>query len=199
MSDFKDLLPTSFSGNPVLVALMESLEVITQEFVSQYIDQLKLIRSPETLERELKIFTCAMLGFKFNPGLFGDASLDRILGTFSQYRQYAGTPGFSDYLGFVDNTEYEVVQLWTEDYNTFHVTPGGGTIYDGTGPWYLSPHVNLTYTSGSYTAIFDKVEDLFYYFAPVHLVLATVLKSFQETIPVAIGIGGVEVIVLTNF
>ena len=199
MSNFRDLLPTSFSENKVLVALMDSLEIITQEFVGQYIDLLKQIRNPATLERELKLFTCAMLGFKFNPGLFGNDSLERILGTFAQYRQYAGTPGFSDYLGFVDDTEYEVIQMWSEDYVTFHATPGGGTIYDGTGPWYLTPHIKLTYTSGAFKPIFDKVEELFYYFAPVHLVLEEVIKSVKETIPIPLGIGGVEVIVLTNF
>lgn len=199
MSDYNKLLPDLFDGNEAMKDLMDALNTIMYDNVEVFVELLAKQRQAKFMDRSFKVLSCAMLGFRFDSDLFDDNTLNRIIDTFAEYRSYSGTNNFVEYLSWVDNTSYELFPLWTEDYITFHELPGGGTVYDGTGPWYITPHIKMIYTSSEYKPLFDKIEDFILYMAPVNLVLDVLIKITTPKINTTLSIGGFESIILNNF
>jgi hypothetical protein len=134
-----------------------------------------------TLERSLTVQSCNNLGFTFKTSNVLDAEdYTRIainLGAY--YASTKGTQGWQNFLAFCLNAVFTVEQLWTTDYVTFVTEGSAGTpVWDG-GAWYPTTHVNLSY-AGEFSGLTSAtIQDFFYYFANINLVLESISVDYM--------------------
>lgn len=147
----------------------------------------------ERHEKATLVNTAELLGFRFyDQNILSAESYLRLCMSLGQYYSAdKGTERFDDFMAFVINDGFTVVNTWTEDYVTFYEEGSGsiGTpVYEG-GTWYPTTHVVVRYGLGSLAGVtMEQVYEFFYYFANINLVLHRV--DIETTTLNTIGICG---------
>ena len=139
-------------------------------------------------EKSVQIAGCRLHGFNYFADTLDQKDYARIHEWVEQYWPESGTPQFARFIGFIKGMNLNVNQLWSDEvprdqdyYPYLERTPRGVPVYQG-GISYPTSHVDL-----SYDALLDTDVDLvdlfylFYYLAPIHLVLERIVADV--TIP----------------
>lgn len=139
-------------------------------------------------EKSVQVAGCRLHGFNYFADTLDQKDYARIHEWVEQYWPESGTPQFARFIGFIKGMNLNVHQLWSDEvprdqdyYPYLERSPRGKPIYEG-GLSYPTSHVDL-----SYDAILDTNIDmvdlfyLFYYLAPIHLVLERIVADV--TIP----------------
>ena len=159
------------------------------------------------IERSLLVQTASMLGFDFFNNTLSDNDYHRIITYISQYYPAAGTPQFTNFIGFIKDIKLKSFPLWSIDdgSDTFplleQLPHGAQKAVDG-GPWYLTSHYELQFNPFRDGVVQDQVEitkatfvdleTLFYLFAPIILVLERIVVAIDMDFKVFLGFGGQE-------
>lgn len=172
-----------------------------------------------THERSVLINGARSLGFDYFSDKILDEDYARIYKFVAEYWQESGTEQFVNFMGYVKSMRLEIEQLWTRDKgdnatsddaeiskyaflepfdpNTMVPVWEGlinGSDIDNTLPHvgldYPTSHVALAYdiTVSQVLDVFDLV-NLFYYLAPIHLVLERITATVNVDIPTYRGHG----------
>lgn len=165
-------------------------------------------------ERGVLINGARSLGFDYFSDRIADEDYARIYKYVAEYWQDSGTEDFVHFMGFIKNMRLEIDQLWTRDkgdsansddpeiskYSFLEIfdpstmlpawsgllTPEGiDTTAVPQGMDYPTSHVAISYDIAVSQSLdlFDLV-NLFYYLAPIHLVLERINAAVNVTIPV---------------
>lgn len=198
LADF--LNNTPLEGNPAWTDYLEALDFIESNNAEQKIKKLQNVRmiNSDTDESIVRL-TCQLLGFDLSSDIYtlSAGGILKIATQLSAYSEHSSTPDFTKFFDFVLNSKTEVSYLWTKDYESFHPDPMGPTLLDG-GEWYKTTHVTLSVELRSEQAIIDevfklrdgksiasKIKDVFYEFAPLTLVIDSLLLA--HPMPVSLG------------
>lgn len=169
-------------------------------------------------ERGILVNGTRSLGFDYFSDKIADEDYARIYKYISEFWQDSGTEDFVNFMGFIKNMRLEAEQLWTRDkgdhatsdaveirkydfleiFDPNSMIPvwiGSGTVGSNdavelpAGADYPTSHVVISYdiTVSQDLDLLDLV-NLFYYLAPIHLVLERLQASINTTIPVYAGI-----------
>lgn len=172
---------------------------------------LKPFQSPQ--ERDILLKNAYRLGFNFFNTKLSDEDLQRLVEFIQMYWNEAGADdNFVKFIGFIKNQRFELVPMWTEgpaeaaDLTTVNTKPfeypylrawdsSMKSITEGGKNWVTS-HVEMTYDLAQFTKFYtvnlDDLEQLFYYFAPIILVLDRVTGYLEVDTPL-IGMDAVTV------
>ncbi len=145
-------------------------------------------------DRQLLINTAKNQGFDYLSDYFSDEDYARLVEYIEAYWPQGGQPAFVRFLGFVRNLDLSLENLWTLDkgdnatsddpeiskYDMLEPYDAGMTpVYAG-GQWYQTSHVSLNYDA-TQALNFNSRElvHLFYFLAPIHLVLERMTGTFS--------------------
>jgi len=155
-------------------------------------------------DRKTLINQAAFAGVDYYSDYISDVEYARLVDYAGCYWKYqnSGERDFINFIGFIKGMRLSLVQLWTRDrgdYANDH-SPGfdfyeylkpeeeitnpmrlenGATI----GSEYLTSHVDMTYdVLASPNVQFNDLINLFYYFAPIELVLNRIISSIEVNI-----------------
>jgi hypothetical protein len=159
---------------------------------------LKPFQSPQ--ERDILLKNAYRLGFNFFNTKLSDEDLQRLVEFIQMYWNEAGTDdNFMKFIGFIKNTRFDLVALWTDgpaespDLSTANLPAfqypyleardnATKSVKDGGTNW-LTSHVEIDYDLAQfnqfYTVNLDDLEQLFYYFAPIILVLERIVGKLE--------------------
>jgi len=174
--DTLTLLSDSFREKDFVRAFADAVSVVFDEAIERQRRALSLSRDPDFLSRELRIIVCRMLGMEYNNDILTDDDYYRLIRFLAIYNRQKGPDHFIDFLGYIKDTDFGLVRLWTKTYVDFHLGPNlsEGIILDSPpGPWYPTTHVGILYPDlGGVSSLDVKdVERLFYELAPINLIL----------------------------
>lgn len=154
------------------------------------------------------------MGFDFFSDNISDEDYARIYRYIGHYWQHSGTKTFVDFMGFIKNMLLEIDQLWTRDKGDFAnsddpeiskydflesfdpnsmlpiwqglQTPEGiDTESEPIGKDYPTSHVALSYDIiVTPNANISELVSLFYFLAPIHLVLERINATINVEVPV---------------
>ena len=151
-------------------------------------------------EKSLVVQNAVMLGFDFFNTELNTEDYHRIQEFIAQYWPQGGTENFIRFISFIKNIKLEMQSLYTydedDDNDDYRYLETRETIrnpdYQGfSKDWYLTSHVSLSYdpfkdidetTINSLTVQSDfyrTIERIFYYFAPIHLVLERIIAAIN--------------------
>lgn len=154
-----------------------------------------------TQERDALLKNSYIMGFDFFNTKLNDEDLQRMYEYVQLYWEESGSSdNFINFIGFIKNIRFDLVALWTEDtidapsddpnseypylepYNDSMVS-----VKDGGSHW-LTSHTEIQYDLAQfdefYIANLDDLEQLFYYFAPIILVLERITGTLTVETPV---------------
>ena len=194
--NFKNLLIPRIRNNQTYVDLFDVISDVFNKNVYYALEQLRILRDSPSQDRATKIAMAKDLSFDYKSDLFTDKEYDCInlfVNVFNN--RVKGTEDFIQFLGWVKNAKFKLIQLWANgvrDYGEFKEE--GTYVYnnskiDGTGnkQWYPTSHVNLEYDGNLSSIDESDVEYLFYKCAPIHLVLASLAACFTaDVFPLAL-------------
>jgi hypothetical protein len=166
-----------------------------------------------TQERDALLKNSYIMGFDFFNTKLNDEDLQRVYEYIQAYWPESGSDdNFMKFIGFIKNIKFGLVALWTED-NAEYPSDDPNTEYpylepfnketmvsvkDGGSNWETS-HVQIEYDLAQfkkfYTVNLDDLEQLFYYFAPIILVL----ERITGTLEVETNVLGINAVELTSF
>lgn len=201
--------------------VIQNLKVFQMDNTVDYLDVLVSYKGRDyrwlmpftaTQERDILLRNAYMLGFDFFNTKMNDQDLRRLVEFIQIYWNDAGAgQNFMDFIGFVKNQRFDLVPLWTEGRAEAPDTPGvpGSFPYpyleafdpdlmrsvSTGGRNYLTSHVAIEYDLAQFTQFYtinlDDLEQLFYYFAPIILVLERVIGylTVETTIGIAAATG----------
>lgn len=160
-------------------------------------------------ERPLLIGNAKSIGFDFYSDELDDFDYERVVRFIGAYWPNSGKRQFIDFLSFIKNVRFEMWQLWTKDYGdpdtdstkddylwlerklwrqkavweTDGFDIAEPTPADGSGGVYPTSHVELEYDVITYGMDLDyrSIVQLFYYLAPIHLVLERFVAAVYGT------------------
>ena len=146
-------------------------------------------------DRSTVINQVNMLGMRLtNADLLDDNSYRTISRFLGQYWFEKGKGAMIDFLNFCTNTQFALINLWTQDYKTFLPEGDSGigtTIYDG-GTWYPTTHVRLQVIGSASASDLQTIGTFFYEIANYNLVLDAIVQGYEMdivsstyTIPIA--------------
>lgn len=174
--DLKELLTLPFEQNQVWRDLADAVNDVLRNEVKAPREELKEIRDPVDLDRIYKILNSKQIGVNFMSDQLTDSDYDRLYRYVSLYWPEGGTDQFINFIGFIKNIRLELAQLWSDqpnlinDYGILSTNPGT-SILEG-GNWFPTSHYELQYNAETYTnPDFSELTELFFLFAPIHLVL----------------------------
>lgn len=146
-------------------------------------------------ERSLLIQNGYMLGFDFFNSSFTDEDYRRLVEFISMYWAEGGTDNFIKFISFIKNIKLECLPLWsidTEDneYSELEIKQDSMLPTWKGGVWYPTSHVELRFNplkdhAQTNVSVLDSVglykgvEELFYVFAPIHLVLERIVAAID--------------------
>ena len=141
----------------------------------------------EEVEKNILVRQANMLGFDLTDSdLLTSDDYQRIVRSLPLYWYSKGTPGLQDFLGFVFNSIFSIVYLWSTpgvDYGTYgpflpEGDPGIGTaVWDG-GDWFPTTHVQVEFDPFKFGDISEaKLRGLFYALANYNLVLQSIIRT----------------------
>lgn len=168
-----------------------------------------------TKEREVLISGARFHGFNYFSSTLSDEDYARIMEWVELYWPESGSPSFVRFIGFIKNMSLDINQLWsdvvaegtvdlpepaepvypqtpetfvptTDDYYPYlDSVPEGTPNYKG-GKSFLTSHVELMYDAIENPSV-DVIDlfYLFYYLAPIHLVLLRIVGTIKTEIPTA--------------
>lgn len=165
-----------------------------------------------TQERDALLKNSYIMGFDFFNTKLSDEDLQRLYETVQIYWNESGSDdNFMKFIGFIKNIRFDLVALWSEDTpehpaddpnNEYpFLEPFDNTmksITDGGTNWQTS-HVELDFDLAQFREFYklnlDDLEQLFYYFAPIILVLERIVgKLTVET-----EVDGINAVTLDRF
>jgi len=151
------------------------------------------INAPQ--ERSILIQNGNMLGFDFFNTTLTDEDYRRLLEFISMYWAEGGTNNFVKFISFIKNIRLECLPLWSvdtagDDYPELEIKQDSMVPVWKGGTWYPTSHVELRYnplldqkqTNSNETQSFELykgVEDIFYVFAPIQLVLERIVAAID--------------------
>lgn len=146
-------------------------------------------------ERSILIDNAKMLGFDFFNTALSDEDYQRLNEYVSLYWPEGGTENFIRFISFLKNISLEMAPLWSKDdgLDEFPILDARDPndnervpAYLG-GEWYQTSHVELRYdpirdvdpteTFEIQMAFYREIENLFYLFAPIILVLERIVAT----------------------
>jgi hypothetical protein len=154
-----------------------------------------------TQERDALLKNSYIMGFDFFNTKLNDEDLQRMYEYVQLYWEESGSSNnFINFIGFIKNIRFDLVALWTEDtvdapsddpnseypylepYNDSMVSVKNG------GKHWLTSHTEIQYDLAQFDEFYivnlDDLEELFYYFAPIILVLERVTGTLNVETPV---------------
>lgn len=142
-------------------------------------------------EKEVQIAGCRFHGFNYFSDMLTREDYARVHTWVEHYWPESGNQNFARFIGFIKNMTLNVHQLWSDEvppeldyYPYLERVPRGVPVYDG-GISYPTSHVEL-----AYDPVVDPHVDLvdlfylFYYLAPIHLVLERIVAEVETIIPI---------------
>ena len=188
------LIAYGIQQNPMWSKLAQAMSSFLKPTVDAPLRELRSIRNSEGQERTIAIRNAKMLGFNYMSDELTNEDVDRISNYVGMYYPKSGTTEMARFLSFVKNTQFEISCLWSQgpDYEQgFHSTPGGITVLQepSVNSWYPTSHVEMAYSirHAGFSSL-EKLIDMFYYLAPIHLVLERMV-AYYEFAPVELKLG----------
>jgi hypothetical protein len=143
-------------------------------------------------DREILVDSAIINGFDYYSDYLGDEDYARIHDYIAEFWGDGGIQksNFVNFLGYIKNMRLNMEMLWTKDQGDFANSDDPSVNFheylitesDVTNPitaggdQYLTSHVELTYDAiATPEPNFNDLISLFYYFAPIHLVLERIL------------------------
>lgn len=201
--DWKEVLIPRIRDDQAWSDLFDGISDVFAKNIYKYVQQLRYIRDPDQQEREVNIQQAKFLGFDYKSDLFTDleyVNLVRFLNIYN--KKYKGTQNFINFIGWIKNAKFKVVQLWAKGKKNYSDDPAqrdpfsretplvkNNSLVDGTGTqeWYPTSHVDLEYDAEAFKIEERDIWYLFYQCAPIHLVLRGISAVFTaETFPLFI-------------
>ena len=189
-NDWKTVLIPRLRETEAWSDLFDAISEVFANNIYKYIDLLRYIRDPSKQDKMTNIMQAEFLGFKYNSDKFTDEEYANIVYFLNYYnRKVKGTYDFINFLGWVKNAKFKLVQLWAQGEYNYSDDPlvrdpfqqegwatARNSLVDGTGneKWYPTSHVDLTYNGEDFHIDESDVWYLFYKCAPIHLVLRAV-------------------------
>lgn len=202
------LLPPYLLVNPYFVEYTDSIDEVFDATIEHKLEGLRNIRNMWATNKttEAKISDQAMvefidwggtdratvvkqvnlLGLRLSNANLVDENSYRTLSRFlGLYWFEKGKNSAVDFLNFCLGTDFEIQNLFTQDYATFHPETDaivGAKVYDDPpGPWYPTTHVRLT-VPGAYRVDPITTANFFYEIANYNLVLEMLQAVFEGII-----------------
>lgn len=158
-------------------------------------------------DRSVLVDSARLQGFDYYSDFLSDQDFARIVDYVSAYWSTGSSesPEFIKFIGFIKNMSLELTQLWTIDKGDNATSddpiisrydflePYDDTmlpVYKPTGKHYPTSHVALTYDASISQTIDQDIIHLFYYLAPIHLVLERITGNIEAEIGYTIRIAG---------
>lgn len=145
MPSLKELLPYRLSSTPAWAKLADAVEHIFEQEVWSMVDKISELRDPRNIEKEFIGLLARYLGLHVKSTIFTEDQYRRVTEAIYEYYEECGTESLANILSFGQDIPIEIIPLWSNNYSNFqdHVPSGQGTVYDGTGDWYFTPHVEV--------------------------------------------------------
>lgn len=198
------LLPPYLYANSLWVEFADSVDEVFGATVDSKIDAISKIRqmwvqNPDTElsvldgslidnskwtvpERDLVVKQVNMLGMRLrNAGIVSDDAYQTIARFVGEYWFGKGTQAFADFMSFCLSTDLRVINLWTQDYDTFYregAVEIGDPVWDA-GTWYPTTHVEVIAGGGLGGLDFTTLQSFFYEIANYNLVLQSITSEFN--------------------
>ena len=170
--------------------LLEAADFVTEQTSGHIISKIQSVRAIRSGTDDYTIRqTCRLLGFDLNSDVYSlnTSGMLKLATQLNRFSDYSSTPQFNKFMDMVLNAVSSVEYLWTNDYKSFFPVPKGISVDQG-GDWYLTTHCNLSIELktdaatvaqvlklAQGTSIASKMRDVFYEFAPITLVLDSVI------------------------
>lgn len=228
------LLPPYLLANPYFVEFSDSMDAVFASSVDSSLDALSNIRnmwvqSPDTEasvqdqqlitkeawalpDRDLIVKQVNMLGMKLhNAGVVSDDAYQTIARFVGMYWFGKGTQGFIEFINYCLSADLRMINMWTEDYDTFlpEGDPGIGVPIWAGGTWYPTTHVTIEAKGGLKGLDIRTLQSFFYEIANYNLVLLAIDSNYDmkvvdnvgkiEANIVAMALFGMNNIVIANF
>lgn len=152
-------------------------------------------------EKSILIANASMLGFDFMAKGLSPDDYRRLYDFVSQYWPEGGTENFVRFMAFVKDIRLSLEPLWSvdDDTDTFPFLepkrPDFIPAWKG-GDHYQTSHVELRYYPRDIENINDlsmeELKDLFYYMAPIHLVLERIVGVIEQDFDIFVSLAGQE-------
>lgn len=198
-----DLAPTIIKANPTWTDMWTAFASVLAANVEAPIEQLDHIRYIlEDTDPRLAQETARLLGFDLSQDVLNlnSDNFTRIVTQLPMYPDQNGTELFVKFIDLALNAQTRVTNQYTKDYVNFYDEPQGELVMDG-GKWFKTTHVTLelaiknfnTLTLSPGQTLLGKTRELFFIFAPIHLVISKYvfiveLESFGFGLGAEIGI-----------
>ena len=189
-NDWKTVLIPRLRETEAWSDLFDSISEVFANNIYKYVELLHYIRDPSKQDKMTNIMQAEFLGFKYNSDKFTDEEYANIVYFLNYYnRKVKGTYDFINFLGWVKNAKFKLVQLWAQGEYNYSDDPtvkdpfqeegwvtSRNSLVDGTGnqKWYPTSHVDMTYNGEDFHIDESDVWYLFYKCAPIHLVLRAI-------------------------
>lgn len=189
-NNWKTVLIPRIQETEAWADLFDAISEVFAKNIYKNIELLRYIRDPSKQDKLVNIQQAKFLGFNYNSDKFTDDEYANIVYFLNYYnRKVKGTYDFINFLGWVKNAKFKLVQLWARGKYNYSDDPEvkdpfeqenyyihQNSIVDGTGnqEWYPTSHVDLTYNGESFDIDESDVWYLFYKCAPIHLVLRSI-------------------------
>ena len=174
----EDLLPRKFKNVEAFRDFVQIMQEWSNEWIWEPASHIIDLRDPEKIQEKYLALLGSMLGFNMQSDILTVEGYRRLLKEIVTYWSVSGTPYFAKWIGYCEGGSSDIKLLWSNDYQRFTVEAQGGTVYDGSGDWFITPHVNL-YLSAYLIFDFVQVKHIFYQFAPITLVLEDIDIPFH--------------------
>lgn len=192
----------AYYGSPGTTDYLE-IEFVYEDRATAW---LKPIEIPQ--ERDILLKNSYIAGFDFFNTKFSDEDLQRLYEFIQIYWPESGTnDNYMKFIGFIKNARFDLVNLWSYDDGTDTFpeleprTAKTVPAYEG-GKHYLTSHVeirlDLAQFGQYYTVDLNDLETLFYYFAPIIVVLERVVL-YLEYPDAVINVGTTTQMTLASF
>ena len=185
-----DVLAQEQTWADLIEAMNEVFELNIEEPISQI---LKVRALDQNSDKDLVFNTCRMLGFDLTQDVLALSSdtLGRIANQLPHYQAYKGSPDFYRFIDLLLHSDSTIVYLYTKDYVNFYDEPQGALIDEG-GVWFKTTHIDLTMALvglrniilNSGQSIYSRVQEIFWNFAPISLVIKKFSLSVQFNVTV---------------
>ena len=189
-NDWKTVLIPRLRETEAWSDLFDAISEVFANNIYKYIELLRYIRDPAKQDKQVNILQAEFLGFRYNSDKFTDEEYANIVYFLNYYnRKVKGTQDFINFLGWVKNAKFKLVQLWATGKYNYSDDPtvedpfeqegwvtARNSLVDGTGQglYYPTSHVDLTYNGEDFHIDESDVWYLFYKCAPIHLVLRSI-------------------------
>lgn len=150
-------------------------------------------------DRQVLVDGAALSGFSYFSDSLSDDDYGRVYQYINSYWSDSGDPNFIKFIGFIKNMKLDIFQLWTFDlgdnangdmgeeldqykelerFNDETMLPVWDSFNNNSGKYYPSSHVEIEYDYFiSPDADLNDLINIFYYMAPIHLVLHRIVAA----------------------